>query len=262
MDYVRCSLFGDDLYSGHSQDNWLVLNERFKGAFLLVRLVKSLTEDFASDEMAQEIEAFFKVATSFNFDRSHLPSFFFFSSAIDSVPTWDCNGIFLAFFFFGLLFRNTTVPARSALCSRASSRCAWTPPGWSGTRRPSASTCRRCNAATAKPARRIANFFGELHVALPLARRPVPIRCPDSSSITLLSLALSFFFSIRTLIRTAEEKPLIESRCYSSFVLHFFFTGLWAAHYYFRKMNVTKSARSSKTKVSVTLQSSLMHSSI
>lgn len=41
------------------------------------------------------------------------------------------------------------------------------------------------------------------------------------------SLSRSFvFFSIRTLIRTAEEKPLIESRCYSSFVLHFFFTGL------------------------------------
>jgi puromycin-sensitive aminopeptidase len=43
------------------KDNWDLFNERFKGAFLLVRLVKSLTENFASEEKAVEIEHFFKV---------------------------------------------------------------------------------------------------------------------------------------------------------------------------------------------------------
>ena len=57
---VASSRVGRDLAWAYFKDNWALLNERFKGAFLLVRLVKSLTEDFASVEMAAEIEAFFQ----------------------------------------------------------------------------------------------------------------------------------------------------------------------------------------------------------
>ena len=63
---VASSRVGRDLAWTFFKDNWTVLNERFKGAFLLVRLVKSLTEDFASDEMAEEIENFFRVSHLMN----------------------------------------------------------------------------------------------------------------------------------------------------------------------------------------------------
>jgi puromycin-sensitive aminopeptidase len=40
--------------------NWKLLSERFSGGFLLARLVKSTTENFATEEKAKEIDAFFK----------------------------------------------------------------------------------------------------------------------------------------------------------------------------------------------------------
>lgn len=58
---VASSKLGRDLAWNYFKDNWDLFNERFKGAFLLVRLVKSLTENFASEEKAIEIENFFKV---------------------------------------------------------------------------------------------------------------------------------------------------------------------------------------------------------
>lgn len=58
---VASSKLGRDLAWNYFKDNWDLFNERFKGAFLLVRLVKSLTENFASEEKAVEIENFFKV---------------------------------------------------------------------------------------------------------------------------------------------------------------------------------------------------------
>jgi puromycin-sensitive aminopeptidase len=58
---VASSKLGRDLAWNYFKDNWDLFNERFKGAFLLVRLVKSLTENFASEEKAVEIEHFFKV---------------------------------------------------------------------------------------------------------------------------------------------------------------------------------------------------------
>ena len=57
---VASSKLGRDLAWNYFKDNWDLFNERFKGAFLLVRLVKSLTENFASEEKAVEIEHFFK----------------------------------------------------------------------------------------------------------------------------------------------------------------------------------------------------------
>lgn len=58
---VSSSKLGRDLAWTYFKDNWDLFNERFKGAFLLVRLVKSLTENFASEEKAIEIDNFFKV---------------------------------------------------------------------------------------------------------------------------------------------------------------------------------------------------------
>lgn len=58
---VASSKLGRDLAWNYFKDNWDLFNERFKGAFLLVRLVKSLTENFASEEKAVEIDNFFKV---------------------------------------------------------------------------------------------------------------------------------------------------------------------------------------------------------
>lgn len=41
------------------KDNWKELINRYQGGFLLARLVKFTTENFASEEMASEVEAFF-----------------------------------------------------------------------------------------------------------------------------------------------------------------------------------------------------------
>lgn len=42
------------------RDNWKVLMDRYEGGFLLSRLVKFTTEDFASEESALEVEKFFQ----------------------------------------------------------------------------------------------------------------------------------------------------------------------------------------------------------
>lgn len=57
---VASSKVGRDLAWTFFKENWNVFNERFKGTFLLVRLIK-MAENFATEEMAQEIDAFFKV---------------------------------------------------------------------------------------------------------------------------------------------------------------------------------------------------------
>ena len=58
---VAGSRLGRDLAWDHFRDNFALLHDRLQGAFLLVRLVKSLTENFATEERALEIETFFKV---------------------------------------------------------------------------------------------------------------------------------------------------------------------------------------------------------
>lgn len=42
------------------RENWRVLLDQYEGGFLLSRLVKYLTENFATEEKAKEVEAFFK----------------------------------------------------------------------------------------------------------------------------------------------------------------------------------------------------------
>lgn len=42
------------------KDNWKELMNRYQGGFLIARLVKCTTENFASEEMALEIDEFFK----------------------------------------------------------------------------------------------------------------------------------------------------------------------------------------------------------
>lgn len=42
------------------KDNWKVLIDRYQGGFLMARLVKFTTENFASEELATEVEQFFK----------------------------------------------------------------------------------------------------------------------------------------------------------------------------------------------------------
>jgi puromycin-sensitive aminopeptidase len=54
------SVEGRELAWKFVRDNWKELHERFTGGFLLARLVKSTTENFASEEKAKEIDEFFK----------------------------------------------------------------------------------------------------------------------------------------------------------------------------------------------------------
>lgn len=42
------------------KDHWKELIDRYQGGFLLTRLVKFTTENFASEAMATEVENFFK----------------------------------------------------------------------------------------------------------------------------------------------------------------------------------------------------------
>ena len=58
---VASSKVGRELAWNYFKQRWTEFNERFKGAFLLIRLVKNLTQDFASLEKAIEIQEFFKV---------------------------------------------------------------------------------------------------------------------------------------------------------------------------------------------------------
>ncbi|KAG8229239.1 hypothetical protein J437_LFUL007925 [Ladona fulva] len=57
---VAMTKVGRELAWNFLQENWQVLMERYQGGFLIARLVKSTTENFASEERAQELEAFFK----------------------------------------------------------------------------------------------------------------------------------------------------------------------------------------------------------
>jgi puromycin-sensitive aminopeptidase len=51
---------GRDLTWEFFKSNWKVLLDQYSGGFLLTRLIRHLTENFASEEKAVEIENFFK----------------------------------------------------------------------------------------------------------------------------------------------------------------------------------------------------------
>lgn len=51
------------------KDNWNMLYDRYQGGFLLNRLVK-ITENFASETVATEIESFFKERNSSGIERA------------------------------------------------------------------------------------------------------------------------------------------------------------------------------------------------
>ncbi|XP_050429789.1 puromycin-sensitive aminopeptidase isoform X2 [Adelges cooleyi] len=57
---VGASKIGRDLAWQFIQDNWTKLFNQYQGGFLLTRLVKNTTENFASEEKAEEVENFFK----------------------------------------------------------------------------------------------------------------------------------------------------------------------------------------------------------
>jgi puromycin-sensitive aminopeptidase len=57
---VAINPLGRDLSWTYFKENWKILLNQYQGGFLLTRLVKHLTENFASEERAQEIETFFK----------------------------------------------------------------------------------------------------------------------------------------------------------------------------------------------------------
>jgi len=65
QDTVACiagatgSVLGRELSWKFVQDNWAVLLDRYKG-FLLARLIKTTTENFVTEEKAQEVETFFQ----------------------------------------------------------------------------------------------------------------------------------------------------------------------------------------------------------
>ncbi|KAI4470181.1 protease m1 zinc metalloprotease [Holotrichia oblita] len=56
---VAMTRVGRNLAWQFFKDNWKELINRYQGGFLLARLVKFTTENFASEEMASEVEAFF-----------------------------------------------------------------------------------------------------------------------------------------------------------------------------------------------------------
>lgn len=51
---------GRDLTWTFFKENWKILLDQYSGGFLLTRLVKHITENFASEEKALEVESFFK----------------------------------------------------------------------------------------------------------------------------------------------------------------------------------------------------------
>lgn len=57
---VAINPLGRDLSWAFFKENWKILLNQYQGGFLLTRLVKHLTENFASEEKAQEVESFFK----------------------------------------------------------------------------------------------------------------------------------------------------------------------------------------------------------
>lgn len=56
---VAVNYNGRDLAWQFFQDNWGKISERYSG-YLLARLVKFVTEGFASEKKAKEVEAFFE----------------------------------------------------------------------------------------------------------------------------------------------------------------------------------------------------------
>ncbi|CAH0398786.1 unnamed protein product [Chilo suppressalis] len=67
---VAVSKNGRDLAWQFFKDHWKEFMERYQGGFLLSRLVKSTTENFASEAHAQEIEEFFRTHHSPGTERS------------------------------------------------------------------------------------------------------------------------------------------------------------------------------------------------
>lgn len=57
---VAVNPVGRDLSWAFFKENWKILLNQYSGGFLLTRLVKHLTENFASEDKAIEIETFFK----------------------------------------------------------------------------------------------------------------------------------------------------------------------------------------------------------
>lgn len=51
---------GRDITWNYFKENWKILMDQYQGGFLLTRLVKCVTENFATEERALEVEEFFK----------------------------------------------------------------------------------------------------------------------------------------------------------------------------------------------------------
>lgn len=66
---VGLSKQGRELAWQYLKDNWDMFYDRYQGGFLLNRLVK-ITENFASEEKAKEIEDFFKEKNSSGIERA------------------------------------------------------------------------------------------------------------------------------------------------------------------------------------------------
>lgn len=67
---VTGSKLGRDLAWQFIKDNWSDLYERYKGGFLLARLIKSTSENFVSDEMAKDVQVFFETHPAPAADRT------------------------------------------------------------------------------------------------------------------------------------------------------------------------------------------------
>ncbi|KAG6444849.1 puromycin-sensitive aminopeptidase [Manduca sexta] len=67
---VAVSRNGRDLAWQFFKDHWQEFMDRYQGGFLLARLVKSTTENFASEACAQEVEAFFRTHASPGTERA------------------------------------------------------------------------------------------------------------------------------------------------------------------------------------------------
>lgn len=57
---VAMTRIGRELAWEFLQNHWQQLHDRYEGGFLLTRLVKHTTENFATEERAVEVETFFK----------------------------------------------------------------------------------------------------------------------------------------------------------------------------------------------------------
>jgi puromycin-sensitive aminopeptidase len=67
---VTGSVVGRELAWKFVQDQWEVLHGRYKSGFLLARLVKSTTENFSTEQRAQEVDAFFKAHPASGAERT------------------------------------------------------------------------------------------------------------------------------------------------------------------------------------------------